>query len=469
MTGPTRDPDVPDGTDVARGGPAPDPSLRDPWGQTDRFVPRTVIQPLQEFVQSSTAGSAVLLVAVVVALVWANSPWHATYHDLFETEIALHIGSWHLGGSVHFWINDGLMTLFFFEVGLEIKRELTIGELRDWRAAVLPVVAALGGMLAPALLYLAVAGSGVGAQGWGIPMATDIAFALGAITLAAAHAPPNLKPLLLTLAIVDDIGAILVIAIAYSGGVRLVPLEEAALMLVLIVVFRRMHVRSLLPYWVVAVLFWYFTYRSGIHPTIAGVILGLLTPAFAFQRPRAVSEEARRVADATVDDPHPPDADAPEWLRLSRLSREAIPPLARLEHALLPWTAFVIVPLFALANAGVTISSTSISDAVSSRVALGIILGLVLGKPLGVLAASWLSVRTRAARLPSGVGWGAFAGVGAIAGIGFTMSLFVAQLAFSDPRLLDEAKLAILAASATAGLAGYLTLWMSSARRGAAG
>ncbi len=398
-------------------------------------MPRTVIQPLQEFVQSSTAGGAVLLIAVIVALVWANSPWHDAYHDLFDTEIALRVGSWHLGGSIHFWINDGLMTLFFFEVGLEIKRELTIGELRDWRAAVLPVVAALGGMVVPALLYLAVVGGGAGARGWGIPMATDIAFALGALTLAAAHAPANLKPFLLTLAIVDDIGAILVIAIAYSGGIRLVPLEEALVMLILIVVFRRLHVRSLLFYWVIAVLFWYFTYRSGVHPTIAGVVLGLLTPAFAFQRPRAVSEEARRVADATVDDPHPPDADAPEWLRLSRLSREAIPPLARLEHALLPWTAFVIVPLFALANAGVTISATSISDAMSSKVALGILVGLVLGKPLGVLSASWLSVRTGAARLPTEVAWGPLAGTGTIAGIGFTMSLFVAQLAFLDPQV----------------------------------
>jgi Na+:H+ antiporter, NhaA family len=432
-------------------------------------VPRTVIQPLQEFVQSSTAGGAVLLIAVIVALVWANSPWHDAYHHLFDTEIALRVGSWHLGGSIHFWINDGLMTLFFFEVGLEIKRELTIGELRDWRAAVLPVVAALGGMVVPVLLYLAVVGGGAGARGWGIPMATDIAFALGALTLAAAHAPANLKPFLLTLAIVDDIGAILVIAIAYSGGIRLVPLEEALVMLILIVVFRRLHVRSLLFYWVIAVLFWYFTYRSGVHPTIAGVVLGLLTPAFAFQRPRAVSEEARRVADATVDDPHPPDADAPEWLRLSRLSREAIPPLARLEHALLPWTAFVIVPLFALANAGVTISATSISDAMSSKVALGILVGLVLGKPLGVLSASWLSVRTGAARLPTDVAWGPLAGTGAIAGIGFTMSLFVAQLAFLDPRLLDEAKLAILAASATAGVVGYLTLWTTSRRRGAVG
>jgi Na+:H+ antiporter, NhaA family len=439
--------------------------LRKTWAYTDRFVPRTVIQPLQEFVDSAISGSVLLLIAVVVALLWANSPWQESYHRFFETAIVFRVGSWELGGTLHFWINDGLMTVFFLVVGLEIKRELTVGELRHWRAAVLPVVAAIGGMAAPALIYLAVVGGGRGAHGWGIPMATDIAFALGALTLAAALAPPNLKPLLLTLAIVDDIGAILVIAIAYTGGVRLVPLEEAVAMVVLIVILRNVHVRSVLVYAVIAVLFWYFTYRSGIHPTIAGVVLGLLTPVSSFQRPRAVSEEARRVADATVDHPDPPDVDAPEWLRLSTLSREAVPPLARVEHLILPWSSFVIVPLFALANAGITFSRTSMSSAVGSHVALGIILGLVVGKPLGVMTASWLTVRTRAARLPTGVGWGSLSGMGAIAGIGFTMSLFVAQLAFADPALLDEAKTAILVASVIAGGVGYATLWATASRR----
>jgi Na+:H+ antiporter, NhaA family len=441
--------------------------LRKTWAYTDRFVPRTVIQPLQEFVDSSISGSVLLLIAVVVALLWANSPWQESYHHLFETPIVFRVGSWELGGTLHFWINDGLMTVFFLVVGLEIKRELTVGELRHWRAAVLPVVAAVGGMAAPALIYLAVAGGGRGAHGWGIPMATDIAFALGALTLAAALAPPNLKPLLLTLAIVDDIGAILVIAIAYTGGVRVIPLEEAVAMVVLIVILRNVHVRHVLVYAVIAVLFWYFTYRSGIHPTIAGVILGLLTPARSFQRPRAVSEEARRVADATVDHPDPPDVDAPEWLRLSTLSREAVPPLARVEHLILPWSSFVIVPLFALANAGITFSRASMSSALGSHVALGIILGLVVGKPLGVMMASWITVRTRAARLPSGVGWGSLSGMGAIAGIGFTMSLFVAQLAFVDPALLDEAKTAILVASVIAGGVGYATLWATASRRSA--
>lgn len=440
------------------GSPPDGPVLRHPWAHTDRFVPRTVIRPLQAFLQTAIASSVLLLVAVVVAVAWANSPWKASYHHLLDTELGWSIGSWALHGSVHFWINEGLMTLFFLVVGLEIKRELTVGELRRWRAAVLPVVAAIGGMAVPALLYLAVVGSGPGRDGWGVPMATDIAFALGALTLAAAYAPTNLKPLLLTLAIVDDIGAIVVIAVFYAGGVNWFPLEEAVAVVALVIALRSVHVRAVGVYVALGLLLWYFTLRSGVHPTVAGVVMGLLTPAVAYQRPDAVSEEARRIADETLDEPQPPDADAPAWFRLAWLSREAVPPLARVEHALLPWTSFVIVPMFALANAGVRLSGPIITAALGSTITLGIVLGLVVGKPVGVLLASGLTVRAGAAALPSGVGWGDLTGMGVTAGIGFTMSLFIAELAFEDRALLDEAKIAIFGASLIAGIIGYVFL-----------
>ncbi len=437
------------------------PGLRHPWSHTDRFVPRVVIRPLQAFLQTAIASSILLLAAVLVAVIWANSPWKDAYHHVLDTEVALGVGAWRLSGTVHFWINEGLMTLFFLVVGLEIKRELTVGELRRWRAAVLPVAAAIGGMAVPALLYLAVVGGGSGGEGWGVPMATDIAFALGALTLAAAYAPANLKPLLLTLAIVDDIGAIVVIAVFYAGGVSWFPLEEAVVVVAAVVILRSVHVRSMGVYLALGVLLWYLTYRSGVHPTVAGVVLGLLTPAEAFQRPGAVSKEARRIADETVDDPQPPDADAPAWFRLARISREAVPPLARVEHGLLPWTSFVIVPLFALANAGVELSASSISATLGSTVTLGIVLGLVVGKPVGVLLGSGAIAVTGAAELPRGVGWGDLAGMGATAGIGFTMSLFIAELAFKDSAQLDEAKIAIFGASLLAGVIGYAVLRLS--------
>jgi NhaA family Na+:H+ antiporter len=273
------------------------------------------------------------------------------------------------------------------------------------------VLAAIGGMVIPALLYLAIAG-GDNARGWGIPMATDIAFALGALTLASRFAPPGLKPLLLTLAIVDDIGAILVIALFYSGGIEWVPLAVAVGGVGLALLAARAHVRALAFYVVLGAVIWYATFEAGIHPTIAGVVLGLLGPATPFQRPKAVSVEARRIADETTDHPDPPDADAPSWMRLAWLSRESVSPLARVEHVLLPWTSFVILPIFALANAGVVLSSATIRAAATDAVAIGIFVGLVVGKPLGVFLGSQVAVRSRAATLPGDVGWGDLAGMG---------------------------------------------------------
>jgi NhaA family Na+:H+ antiporter len=418
------------------------------------------LRPLQEFLQTSTSGAILLFAAVIVALLWANSPWRAAYHEVWLTRVTVGVGSWAIDQDLRFWIDDGLMTLFFLLVGLEIKREVVSGELRDPRAATIPVLAAIGGMIVPALVYVAVAGR-TAPGGWGVPMATDIAFALGVLTLAAAHAPPSLKSLLLTLAIVDDIGAILVIAIFYSDGVAWAWLASALGIAVLVVVSTRIRIRANGVYFILGAVLWYATYRAGIHPTIAGVALGLLTPAHPFQRPAAVSEEAHRTADETVDDPDPPDADAASWLQLAWLAREAVSPLARVEHGLLPWSSFVILPLFALANAGVTLTGGAVGDALTSVVALGIVLGLVVGKPVGVFLATEIGVRSRLGRLSADVGRGHVAGLGMTAGVGFTMGLFIAGLAFEDdPARLAYAKVAILVASLIAGVVGYVVFRM---------
>lgn len=440
------------------GPPTPEarpPAVEPTWARSERAVPRVFLRPLQEFLKTSTSGAFLLFAAVIVALLWANSPWKVTYHELWLTRVTVGVGSWALDKDLRFWIDDGLMSLFFVLVGLEIKREVVSGELRDPRAATIPVLAAIGGMIVPALVYVAVAGRAA-PSGWGVPMATDIAFALGVLTLAAAHAPPSLKSLLLTLAIVDDIGAILVIAVFYSDGVTWVWLASALSVAVLVVVSTRVRIRATGVYLLLGGALWYATYRAGIHPTIAGVALGLMTPAHPFQRPAAVSEEAHRTADETVDDPQPLDADASSWLQLAWLAREAVSPLARVEHALLPWSSFVILPLFALANAGVTLTGGAVKAALTSVVSLGIVLGLVVGKPVGVFVATTIGVRAGLGRLSADVRLGHVVGLGMTAGVGFTMGLFIAGLAFEDdPGLLAQAKIAILVASLIAGVVGY--------------
>ena len=434
------------------------PEVRPPWARSDRPLPRRVLRPLQEFLSTATAGATLLLLTAAIALVWANSPWRDAYDQLWQTQLGVRLGGWVIGLDLRHWVNDGLMTLFFLVVGLEIKRELLTGELQDRRAAALPAIAAVGGMAAPALIYTAFTAGGPGSHGWGIPMATDIAFALGVLTLAARHAPANVKPFLLTLAIVDDIGAIVVIGLFYSGGLTWGWLGTAAGVVLVILGLHRIQVRTAVIYVALGIVLWLATFESGVHPTIAGVALGLLTPALPFQRSRAVSAEAVRTAAATQDDPEPPDADAPQWLRLAWLSREAVSPLARVEHLLLPWTSFVILPIFALANAGVRLAPQSLSDAVTSPVTIGVILGLVFGKTVGISAASWVAVRMGVGRLPAGVAWSHVVGTAATAGIGFTVSIFVAELAFDDAGMAAEAKIGILAASLLAGFLGFVLL-----------
>lgn len=433
--------------------------IRPPWSRSDRRVPRAIVRPLQEFVSTSSAAAVVLLGAVALALVWVNSPWWASYEQLWHTPLVVQVGDITIGTDLHFWVQDGLMTFFFLLVGLEIKREVTVGELRNPKAVALPAIAAVGGMVVPALVYLAVAHGASTSRGWGVPMATDIALALGALGLATRSAPSGLKPLLLTLAIVDDIGSIVVIALFYSTGGQPWALLAALAIVGAVVAAHRLFVRVVWVYLVLGVLLWYALYRAGVHPTIAGVIMGLLTPARPIQRPAAVSKEAVRIAAATSDDPDPIDADVPEWLELAALSRESIPPLARVEHTLLPWSSFVIVPLFALASAGVRLSIDIVAAAFSSAVAIGIFLGLVLGKPVGVFGASMLARWSKVGEAPPRVGTRAILGLGVTAGIGFTVALFIAELAFPEqPAVLAEAKISILAASVVAGVAGNLVL-----------
>jgi NhaA family Na+:H+ antiporter len=431
-----------------------DAGLSVPFSAKDALIPRRVIQPLQRFLHTEIAGGIVLVVAAAVALVWANSSLAGSYTALWETELGLQLGPFELTEDLRHWINDLLMALFFFVVGLEIKREFVRGELADPRAALLPVVAALGGMIVPALLYTAVNLGGPGMRGWGVPMATDIAFAVGVLALVGSRAPASLKIFLLTLAIADDIGAILVIAVFYTDALAANWLTLAALTVVAILLLQRAHVRALAPYVVAAGVLWLAVFESGVHATIAGVVLGLLTPARPFHVPDIAERAIVAELEGIDEDGHAEEREEQHLLHITSIANEALSPLARLEHRLHPWSAFVVLPLFALANAGVVVRGEDLGAAFTSPVTLGVIAGLVLGKPLGVMAFSWLAVRLAGARLPRGVGWLELAGVGLLAGIGFTVAVFIAGLAFVDAELQDAAKIGILAASVLAALLG---------------
>lgn len=411
-----------------------------------RRLPRT----LRHFLETEAAGGLVLLVAALAALAWANSPWRDGYDQLWATELSLRVGPFAIAEDLRHWINDAAMALFFFVVGLEIKRELVKGDLREPRAAVLPAIAALGGMVVPALLYLAVTAGGPGARGWGIPMATDIAFAVGVLALLGPRVPGSLRLFLLTLAIVDDIGAILVIAVFYAedldGGALLVALA----LLAAVVALRRIGVVWFPAYVLLGLGVWLATYLSGVHATIAGVALGLVTPA----RPLAPTAVAREWAEELDDDPSAGDMAA-----MTALAKATVSVAERLQHTLHPWTSFLIVPLFALANAGVALGGGALDAPGSLAIAAGIALGLVVGKTVGITGAVWLAVRLHVGRLPEGATWGRVTGVAAVAGIGFTVSLFVAGLAFEPGSPAeDAAKLAILAASLTAAVLGVAVL-----------
>jgi NhaA family Na+:H+ antiporter len=412
-----------------------------------------------QFFRTEAAGGAVLVTCAVAALIVANSPWAERYHHLWETPIGGEAAGHGLSLTLHQWINDGLMAIFFLLVGLEIKREAIAGELSSLRQAALPIAAAIGGMIAPALIYSAASGGGVASRGWAIPMATDIAFALGVLALVAPRAPGGLKVFLAALAIVDDIGAVLVIAMFYTGSLNLFAIGAAGVCLAVLVVLNVMHVERLTPYLLVGLVLWFFVHQSGIHATIAGVLLAFTIPAGSRINTAQFSAEARRLLDE-FDHGETGDFEMLTSARqqdavfgLERASTLATAPLLRLQHGLHWFTAFVVMPLFAFSNVGVTLHGAS-----ADRVTLAVILGLAIGKPLGITVAAWLVVATGLATRPQRVGWMALHGCAWLGGIGFTMSLFISMLAFEGTPQLATAKIGILLASLAAGIVGALVI-----------
>ncbi|MEJ7722189.1 MAG: Na+/H+ antiporter NhaA [Ilumatobacteraceae bacterium] len=429
-------------------------SARPTFIQSDRKLARAA-QPFARFLHVEAAGGILLVAATVIALVWVNSPWQGSYESFWSTTLRFEVSSYTFEEDLAHLVNDLLMAVFFFVVGMEIKRELVVGELRDRRAVVLPAMAALGGMVVPAAIYLAINTGGDGARGWGIPMATDIAFALGVVALLGSRVPSSVKVLLLTLAIVDDLGAIAVIAVFYADdldiGLLIVGLAVAAL----VAAMHRVHV-IYPPVMVMAGLaLWLIVYESGVHATIAGVIMGLLTPA----RPIQTELEAEELVDVLEGRP---DLCADDVRATATLIKGSVSACDRLIDALHPWTSYLIVPVFALANAGIVLTSNSVSS--PSAVLSGVAVALVVGKLVGVAGFSWLAVRFGLGRLPADVRWGHIIGIAAVAGIGFTVSLFITGLAFDSEALQADAKIGTLVASVVAGAVGTVVLTLTAAR-----
>ena len=423
----------------------------------NRFLahPRTM---LDRFVHSETSGSVLLFGATVVALVWANSPWSGSYFAIWK--LPLNVGRRPLFSmDLHHWIDDGLMVLFFLVVGLEIKREIVKGELSSFKQAALPIMAALGGMILPALIYFALNRSGVGAPGWGIPMATDIGFALGVLALVGKRIPSSLRVFMLALAIVDDVGAILVIAFFYTPQISLSALAVAGVLLVVLVAVA-MRQAPLSVYVVVGFFFWAAVLSSGVHATIAGVILGLIAPIKPKFRPEDLANGAEALLRNFRSQILSKDKSSAEatLTELDQLLRGTDSIAERLERIVHPWVCFLVLPLFALASAGVALSTEQLKVAFSNPIALGILLGLLVGKFAGITAFSYFALRSKIAEMAEGLTWAGIAGVGILAGLGFTVALFISGLSFEDEAIVATAKVAVLAASLAAGSIGYISL-----------
>ena len=431
-----------------------------------------LLSPFQQFIRNETSGGLLLLSATLIALIWANSPYQAQYVELWKTPLTVGIGTYHLEKSLLHWINDGLMAVFFFVVGLEIKREFLVGELSEPRQATLPLAAALGGMLVPATLYLALNSGQEGEMGWGIPMATDIAFVLGVLALLGRAIPLSLKVFLVALAIVDDLATVLVIALFYSSEISLTNLAIGGGTLALLVLGNFLGIRHPMVYGIVGIGgVWLAFLLSGIHATIAGVLVALTIPA----RPRIGREEFVHKIEhflkifRQIGTPGPSvlaNAKQAEAAEAVKVSGELVQtPLQRLEHHLQPWVSFVIMPIFALANAGIPFAQ-DIGASLMQPISLGVIAGLLLGKPVGITVFSWIAVQLGLGKLPEGVGWRHICGVGCLGGIGFTMSIFITNLAFRNATFLLSAKAAILLASLIAGIIGWSILRLQKGHYG---
>lgn len=422
-----------------------------------------VIEPIGRFISNSTTSGIVLFASAVIALVMANSPWGEAYHHIWEHKFSIGYDEHVISKTLHHWINDGLMAVFFFVIGLELKREIMAGELSRPRDALLPLLAGLGGMAAPALIYLAFNSTGPAQDGWGIPMATDIAFALGILYMLGDRVPKSLKIFLTALAIADDLGAVLVIALFYTSDVSMVSLGVGAAFMVVLIAANLTGVRSPVFYGIVGIAgLWLAFLMSGIHATVAGVLAALTIPADVKVQDRTFVQEIRRLT-REFEEAKPNNVTLVTKEQLHILgeirfySKAALPPLQRLEHAMHPLVAFVVMPVFALANAGVVFSG-SFAENVGSYVTLGIIAGLVIGKFVGIAGITRIVVFLKLAKLPEGVTWRHLYGAALLASVGFTMSLFITELAFTDAGLILQAKFGILIASLIGGVAGYLLL-----------
>ena len=405
-----------------------------------------LLSPFLDFLKTEALGAILLASSATLALIWANSPWSGSYESLWSTRFAITVAGQSLDLDLRHWVNDGLMTIFFFVVGLEIKREITSGHLANRRAALLPVVAAIGGMAVPALIYLLIAGQ-TAPRGWAIPMATDIALAIGVMSVAKGRTPASLRAFLLGLAIVDDIGAIVIIAVVYSSGVAFGWLTAAGVGIGMALLIRRTGVQSVLVYVVVGIAVWYALFEGGIHPTIAGVIMGVMAPTTARSESNFIDieevDDFSRSDDGSTDDAKGKGSvSVVEWL----------------EHVLHPWSSYFIVPVFALANSGIHVSIDGLRDAAGSAVTWGVFLGLLMGKPLGIILATKIAVRTGVADSPVGATGTHMLGAGTAAGIGFTVALFITELALDNPVDQTNAKLAILLASVVAVIAALAIL-----------
>lgn len=425
-----------------------------------RLVAERVFNALERFLHVEAVSGIVLLVAAAAALIWANSPAADSYEQVWHAPLSISLGALTLAQPLHFWINDGLMTVFFLVVGMEIRREIHEGALANLQAATLPVAAAIGGIVVPAVIYLALNTQAVPRAGWAVPTATDIAFAVGVLALLGRSIPATVRVFLLALAIIDDIAAVLIIALFYSGGVDPSGLLLAGAGVLLVLGLQHIGVGSAYAYILPAIILWSGLLQTGAHPTLAGVVLGLMTPVRsmrAAERPvdaasRALNDLDRHV---TAGDGDPRNLVQP-LLQLKHAQRELLPPVVRVQMALHPWVAYGVMPLFALANAGIHLQGVDFAMSGTQSVALGVMLALVLGKPIGILLGSWVAVRLGWCRLPSQITWPAVLVIGCLGGIGFTMSIFIANLAFDDGALLLAAKLGVLLASVTAGALGLL-------------
>lgn len=437
--------------------PPPPPPPRQPLPRA-QVLAEKAFSALEHFLHIEAVSGIVLLAAAGIALLWANSPASHSYHALWHTPLSFGIGSHLVSQSLHFWINDALMTIFFLVVGMEIRREIHEGALANVRLSALPMAAALGGVIVPALIYLAINTEMPQRQGWAVPTATDIAFAVGVLALLGKSIPGNVRVFLLALAIIDDIVAVVIIAVAFSGGLDYGGLLVAGTGILMVLGLQWIGVGTAYAYVVPGAILWLGMLKTGAHPTLAGVVLGMMTPVLPGRtRERPLDVAMRALLDlrarATARTPKPEHIAAP-LKQLRHAQRELLPPVIRVQMALHPWVAYLVMPLFALANAGVSIDGVDLTSGGSLGAMFGVVLALVVGKPLGIVSVSWLAVRLGWCQLPPDVTWRGVCLVGLLAGIGFTMSIFIATLAFEDVNLLGAAKLGVLLASAIAATIG---------------